>query len=157
MNTVAFAQGLLVFFRFIFTPALLLGTMGWAWALTDGKTERVYAFWLGIFVSILVIVLNLLSHPQIALVPDASASFSMDAASITRDVVLGGLSGLAAMALTRFLNKSKAASLVIAAVSSASLVGIYYVFVGMVARDDILVVALSVVIGAIAFRVFGPD
>jgi hypothetical protein len=81
----------------------------------------------------------------------------MDAASITRDVVLGGLSGLAAMALTRFLNKSKAASLVIAAVSSASLVGVYYVFVGMVARDDILVVALSVVIGAIAFRVFGPD
>jgi hypothetical protein len=156
MNGVAVAHALTVFFRFVFTPALLVGTMGWSWKLTEEKTERAYAFWLGIFVAILVIVLNLLTHPQIEIVPDALASFSPDTSSITRDVVLGGSMGGVAMALTRFLDKTKMASLIIAAVSSASLIGIYYVFIGTAARDDILVGTLSFVIGAIAFRVFAP-
>jgi uncharacterized membrane protein len=156
MNGIVIAQGLVIFFRFIFTPALLLGTMGWAWRLTGEKTERVYAFWLGIFVAILAIVLNLLLHPQLVIVPDASASFSPDSSSIARDVLLGVLIGVVAMAVTRYLDKTKAAALIISAVAAASLIGIYYVFVGTDVRDDILVGTLSFVIGTIAFRVFGP-
>ena len=154
VGNVTLSEGIILFFRFVFTPALLIGTTIWAGKLANEKTERTYAFWLGIFIGILIMVLNLLTRPTFVFAPDAIESFSPG--NITLDLVLGLSAGIAAMAMTRFLNQAKAAALVITAVSAASLIGIYYVFVGTAVRDNILVASLSFVIGAIGFRVFGP-
>ena len=100
--------------------------------------------------------MNLLTTPDFVFVPNASASFAPNSAGVIVDILVGLAAGGGAMAITRFLNSAKVASLVITAVSAAGLIGIYYVFVGNQLRDNILLITLSFVIGTIAYRVFGP-
>ena len=123
MNSTNIAVVILLFFRFVFTPGLLIGTTIWAATLTSARTIRIYAFWLGIFIGILVIVLNLLTTPDFVFVPNASASFAPNSAGVIVDILVGLAAGGGAMAITRFLNSAKVASLVITAVSAAGLIG----------------------------------
>ncbi|HEX8733442.1 MAG TPA: hypothetical protein VF725_15440 [Ktedonobacterales bacterium] len=144
------------FFRFLFTPLLLMFTTAWVYrtAEHDSRAESKWAFWLGVFVAILVIVLNLLQHLPTFLA-GAFEPFSPNGIEITADLIFGFLSGVGSMVITQMFDGTRRSLVVIAAVTAACLLGLYFDFVSG-SSDNIMIFTLCFVIGAIAARIFGP-
>jgi hypothetical protein len=145
------------FFRFILVPVVLIGIMVWAWNQTDSEFRRISAFWLGILIAVLVIVVSFFRSSEFFVSLDANQPFTLEASAITTNVVIGLTLGLGSMLITRLLSLDIARAALIAALAAGSLIALYEYFFNSVVRDQVLLVALSFVIGALAYMVFGPS
>jgi hypothetical protein len=153
-------RGLATIFSFIIVPAILLGFLGWAWRLSgagskyssDRTEARIYAFWLGISVAVLLIIVNLITSyynvPNFSSIPQSN---SIDTSAITGNIVLGIVAGLVAMAVSRLFSNALAISALIATISCSSLLALYNVILNSLSRDQFLFGTLGALIGALAY------
>lgn len=145
------------FFRFILVPIILLAIMIWAWTMTDSEFRRISAFWLGILVAILVIVVSFFRNTSFFVSLNATQAFTLNGPAVTFNVVLGLVLGFGSMLITRLFSLEIARAALIAALAAGSLIELYeYVFSSSV-RDQVLLLSLSFVIGTLAYIVFGPS
>ncbi|HEY7022227.1 MAG TPA: hypothetical protein VH349_14000 [Ktedonobacterales bacterium] len=145
------------FFRFVLVPLVLLGILGWAWSQTNSELRRISGFWLGILIAILVIVVSFFQSQDFTVTLSATQPFELGTGSIVTNVLIGLALGFVSMLISRTLSVDAATAALIAALAAGSLIALYEYFFNSAVRDQVLLVAISFVIGALAYVVFGPS
>lgn len=144
--------------RFLVVPAILGITVYVskyiAWLPSENEYQRIsktYAFWLGCVIFVLVVGLNIFTG---FLIPDQP----VDAFRVALLFVTGGfIVGAAMMAAVHSFIKTRAISIFVLILSSSGLSTMYfYLFVERL-RDAILLLAVSMLIGSLAYVVLFPS
>ena len=110
------------------------------------KVSKYYAIYLGVAVSLLVVILDIVLAPIQS--PDDSST------SVWLYIISGLATGVGLMlGIDRFL-RTRVVSIFVFILSSTSLSGLYLYFFAQVFKTEILVLSTSVLVGALAYVVF---
>jgi hypothetical protein len=165
-STVLFLVVLVI--RVFVIPFILLAILRLAWVIahapSSDKNQEVskrLAFWLGFAIFVLVVVVSLstgfLTRSGTDLFSGLVSQNPLSDDVLLSHIALGVILGAAIMAGVHLLIRLRAISIFVALLATTSLAGLYYYILGDQLRDPILVVTISMLIGALAYAMFFPE
>lgn len=145
--------------EWLLIPGILLCELLLAYYIARAETpddnqriSKAMAFYLGLAIFVLAVVLNLFNHFPFV--------YRVNAIILGNPVVLivfGVLIGAALLAIIHFFLETRAISMLTTIMASTSLISLYFYILVEALRGPVLTVAVSVLIGALVYVVFAPD
>ena len=143
--------------RIAVVPAILIAMLLLSWRIvrlpspsTDQRVSKVYALWLGFGVFVLVVILNLYTDFFVPQRP-------LEAFQRAWLYAVGGfIAGVALLAAVHSFLETRAISILILVLSSASSSAIYFYVLVDGLREAILISTVSLLVGSLAYVVMFP-
>ena len=141
----------------VIVPVILLGVFGLALKIATGpsndddeKASKLLAFWLGLVLFALVVILHLFSN--VFVVPQVETGWG----SPFWFLLIGLVTGLALMAAIDSFMAPKAAPVFVTVLASTSLIAFYFYAFIEAFRGAILFFTVALLAGALGYAVFSP-